>query len=245
MDVVRISSLSVIALVACGRPTEIARMPATAAPVRVAPVTTVSAPAEMPAAMTEPEAIDSGPEPLVVRKGTRVLMFGDSMVTSGLGVTLEERVVALGGKWFHISKPSSTSATWSAERGRAVTELVDRARPDIVIIALSSNELFVPNPGARAGDIRSIVALLKGKPCVWIGPAPWRQEKGMLGVVRENSAPCRYFDSTGLAIARGPDGIHPTLEGGRAWAASVWSSVFEARPVSGTRFPGPGTDETR
>ena len=155
-------------------------------------------------------------------------MFGDSMVTSGLGVVLQERVEALGGKWFHISKPSSTSATWSVEHGRKVDELIRIARPDIVIVVLASNELFVPNPGARAGDIRTIVKHVGSRPCVWVGPSPWLPEKGMLGVVRDNSAPCRYFDSTNLTIERGPDNIHPTLAGGRIWADAVWNETFSS-----------------
>ena len=148
------------------------------------------------------------------------------MVTSGLGVFLQERVEALGGTWFHISKPSSTSLTWSADGAKKVDELIVRARPDIVIVVLASNELFVPNPGARAGDIRTIVKHLGARPCLWIGPSPWRPEKGMLGVVRDNSAPCRFFDSSDLSIDRGPDGVHPSLAGGRMWADAVWQGAF-------------------
>lgn len=183
-------------------------------------------PAVEPASGAGPEA---APEPLTrnpipIRKGTRVLMFGDSMVTSGLGVYLEERVVALGGKFFHISKPSSTTLSWT--EGRLLQDLVLRTRPDVVIVVLASNELFVPNPHARTQDVRTIVQRIGARPCLWVGPAPWRPEKGIIGVVRESSGPCRFFDSSALTLERGPDGIHPTLFGGKTWANAVWQETF-------------------
>jgi hypothetical protein len=165
-----------------------------------------------------------GLPPIAIHKGTRVLMVGDSMVTSGLGVYLQEHVVARGGKLTLISKGSSTTATWN--QGRELLDYITRLAPDVVIVALASNELFVPNPSARTADIRGIVKRIGSRPCVWIGPSPWLPEKGILGVVRENAAPCRYFDSTALDIERQADRIHPTMRGGKTWAEAVWQTSF-------------------
>jgi hypothetical protein len=177
--------------------------------------------AEAPPAAAPPAA---AAPPIVIQKGTRVLMFGDSMVTSGLGVYLEERVRALGGTWSHISKPSSTTVSWAD--GRDLQELVARARPDVVVIALVSNELFVPNPRARIYAIREIIKRVGARPCLWIGPPSWRPDKGIVAVVRETASPCRFFDSAQLPLERQSDGIHPTLHGGRAWGEAVWQDVF-------------------
>jgi lysophospholipase L1-like esterase len=182
-------------------------------------VATVPAPEPEPAAPEPPAR-----SPIVIHKGTRVLMFGDSMVTSGLGATLEEHVLRQGGKFFRISKPSSTTLTWT--EGRLLQDLVRSTRPDVVIVVLASNELFVPNPRARTQDVRTIIARIGARPCVWIGPNPWRPEKGIIGVVRESSTPCRFFDSSDLALERGPDGIHPTMRGGKTWANAVWQDTF-------------------
>lgn len=159
-----------------------------------------------------------------VGKGTRVLMFGDSMVWSGLGWTLEKLVVARGGSFSFATKPLATTVMWA--EGQELAKVIARTRPDVVIVALPANELFIPNPSARVRDIRKIVDVIGNRPCVWIGPAPWRPQKGMLDVVRENAAPCRFYDSTDLPIERQADGIHPTLAGGRAWADAVWRDVF-------------------
>jgi hypothetical protein len=171
-----------------------------------------------------PAAAPPSPPPITIGKGTRVLMFGDSMVHSGLGFSLEELVVARGGKFTPATKANATTLSWAT--GRALQDLLDRVRPDVVIIALASNELFVPNPGARRRDIRTIVERIGARPCVWIGPAPWLPEKGILGVVRESSSPCRFFESSGLVMERQRDGIHPTLRGGKTWADAVWQKTF-------------------
>jgi lysophospholipase L1-like esterase len=160
-----------------------------------------------------------------ITKGTRVLVFGDSMVTSGLGVYLQERVAARGGKLFLISKGSSTTATWT--EGHELQDLLTRLRPDIVLVVLASNELFVPNPEARRYAVRAIVERIGARPCLWIGPSPWLPEKGILGVVKSASSPCRYYDSTSLTLERQADHIHPTMLGGKAWAEAVWHDAFE------------------
>ena len=162
--------------------------------------------------------------PIPVVKGTRVLIFGDSMVTSGLGTSLDARVVARGGKFFSVSKGSSTSKTWN--ESHELQDLLVLTHPDVVIVVLGSNELFVPNPRARIHDIQGIVRRVGARRCVWIGPSPWRPEKGIVGVLRESSSPCRFFDSTPVDIVRGKDGIHPTIQGGRAWADAVWEASF-------------------
>ena len=218
-------ALAVLAIPACA-PSHVTPRPVAAAPSAAPTATSPPEPEREPEPEPVTPAAPPGLPPIAIRKGTRVLMFGDSMVTSGLGVTLEERVVAQGGKFFHISKPSSTSLTWA--EGRALQDLVLRTRPDVVIVVLASNELFVPNPHARAPEVRTIVQRIGSRPCLWIGPAPWRPEKGIIGVVRETSKPCRFFDSSGLTLERGPDGIHPTLHGGKTWANAVWQGAFSA-----------------
>jgi lysophospholipase L1-like esterase len=220
-------ALMLIGSVACGSSLgKVTPAPAPAAstpaepPAAEAPASEVAASEDAPAEVTAPEKAR-----FTITKGTRVLIFGDSMVTSGLGVYLKERVVARGGKFFSISKGSSTTATWSD--GRELQDLITRLHPDVVLVVLASNELFVPNPQARRYAVRAIVERVGSRPCLWIGPAPWLPEKGIIGVVREAAAPCRFYDSSPLALERQADHIHPTLLGGKVWADAVWHDAFE------------------
>lgn len=227
-----LAGTSCSAAVSSSRVPRVASPPAVAKPEPEAvaappsPPPAVAVAAIEPEAKPEPERVEPPAKPrFTITKGTRVLIFGDSMVTSGLGVYLGERIAARGGKLISISKGSSTTASWS--EGRELQELIARARPDVVLVVLASNELFVPNPRARRYAIRSIVERIGARPCLWIGPSPWLPEKGIIGVVREASSPCRFYDSTPLTLERQADHIHPTLQGGKDWADAVWQDAFE------------------
>jgi lysophospholipase L1-like esterase len=207
----------------CASPPTMPRVPRE---LRVATAAVESEPDVDPPVPVDAPAVDPDPTvpPIPVGKGTRVLIFGDSMVTSGLGTSLQARVVARGGKFFSVSKGSSTSRTWN--ESHELEELLVLTHPDVVIVVLGSNELFVPNPRARIHDIQGVVRRIGARRCLWIGPSPWRPEKGIVGVVRESASPCRFFDSTPVDIVKGADGIHPTIQGGRAWADAVWQGSF-------------------
>jgi hypothetical protein len=55
-----------------------------------------------------------------------------------------------------------------------------------------------------------------------------------MDVIRRESRPCRFFDSTALEdrIPRQPDGIHPTNEGGAMWADAFWTWLQAQRDPS-------------
>ena len=58
-------------------------------------------------------------------------------------------------------------------------------------------------------------------------------ETGIVGVERDNSTPCAFYESGKLEIERYEDGIHPNLAGGIYWGNKVWEAVVEreAAPV--------------
>ena len=111
----------------------------------------------------------------------------------------------------------------SSEAGLHLTESVEKHKPDLVLINLGTNEVFVPAPQALEGRIRAIVRRVGARDCIWIGPPTWNGDKGIVEVLRENVAPCRFFDSSNMGIERISDGIHPTDKGGEQWAARFWT----------------------
>ncbi|NVL78633.1 hypothetical protein HWN78_27035, partial [Escherichia coli] len=50
-------------------------------------------------------------------------------------------------------------------------------------------------------------------------------------VLKDNVAPCKFYDSSGLKLQRAGDGIHPTDRGGAEWATSFWT-FFRPTPTS-------------
>jgi hypothetical protein len=93
--------------------------------------------------------------------------------------------------------------------------------------------------------VQRLVRALDGRPCVWIAPPLWEQDNGLMRVIRDNCAPCRFMDTNAYipVMPRVKDGIHPTTEARGMWARLVldWL-VRERQPTPGEPWalrPGP------
>src|SRR5262249_25953180 len=116
----------------------------------------------------------------------------------------------------------------SFAKSNVVGDLVRDDNPDVVIVQVGTNNLTVPHPDAYLPDIRSIVAQVGGRACYWVGPIRLdRPEKGMRAVIRDNVAPCVFFDSFDLDLPRQPDGVHPTQGAAKTWAKAFWAFTAE------------------
>jgi hypothetical protein len=136
------------------------------------------------------------------------------------------------------SEQSSFTVTWAAKMERVIAN----HQPDLVIINLGANEVANINPPAHAPAVRRIVKSIGDRPCVWVSPPLWRKDTGIIDVIRENSAPCRFFDSDALVTApipRQSDKIHPNEEGGAVWADAFWRWL-EAERAPAPPASGPG-----
>jgi hypothetical protein len=135
---------------------------------------------------------------------------------------------ALGVRYEVRAEQSSYTTTWAGRMER----LVKDTQPDLVIINLGANEISNTDPPTHAPAVRRIVKGIGGRPCVWVSPPLWRKDTGILNVIRENSAPCRFFDSdihVTQTIPRASDKIHPTPAGGAIWAGVFWDWLHAQR----------------
>jgi len=168
------------------------------------------------------------PDPMPIPKNTAVLHFGDSMVFAGFNQALSPHFRELGVRFAVRSDTGSSTVHWSPKIGQVVAD----TQPDLVIVNLGGNEIGHRDPQALVPVVKHIVESIGGRPCVWVSPPLWREETGILEVIREHSAPCRFFDSNALvpgAIERKADGIHPNLEGGAKWAGVFWEWLMRER----------------
>jgi hypothetical protein len=120
--------------------------------------------------------------------------------------------------------------------------LIAETRPDLVLINLGANEVSNTDPPTHAPAVRRIVKAIGGRPCVWVSPPLWRKDTGIIDVIREHSAPCRFFDSNVLVttpIPRQSDKIHPTVAGGAIWAAAFWEWLEAQRAPADPGAPEP------
>ena len=173
-------------------------------------------------AQTAVEVAEGMAAPPPIPPNTAVLHIGDSFVLAGFSQALKPRMKALGARYEVKSEQSSYTVTWAARIERVIAD----TQPDLVIITLGANEVTNVTPPAHAPAIRRIVHTIGQRPCVWVTPPLWRKDTGIIDVIRENSAPCRLFDSDTMVsapIARMPDKIHPSVTGGAVWADAFWA----------------------
>ncbi|HYJ47719.1 MAG TPA: hypothetical protein VEV81_13975, partial [Pyrinomonadaceae bacterium] len=95
-----------------------------------------------------------GSFPLSLQNKT-VLLVGDSMA-EGVGPWLKKKVESVGGRFIDGHERSSTIIFW--QEGGKLQEKLAEYHPDIVFIALGSNEIFIEKPEIRAPLIQQMVS---------------------------------------------------------------------------------------
>ncbi len=212
--------------------------PAPAAPAPAPPPASASGGAATPdaSAKTAPPPVAEPGEPLP--KGSKVLIIGDSFAQS-LGVGLKTRESDLGVKFILQGEQSTYIPEWAGNK-RDVPGLLRQFKPDLVVISLGGNELAMSDPSIRAPRVKELVGHMKGTiPCVWVAPALWgNKETGLLQIIKDNSSPCRHFDSNKLTpdLPRGGDKIHPNPEGQKKWANALLDWIRAERDRSKDTF---------
>lgn len=180
------------------------------------------------AATAAPPVAAAEPTPEPLPKGTRVLQIGDSFAAA-LGGELSKLFKDVGVRSTLEYKTASYIPNWSYEGD--IPKFVSNYQPDLVLITLGANEIEIPKPDERIKPIKHLVSTLGGRPCVWIAPPLWKPDTGLLQVIRDNVAPCRYLDSNALVhdLPRGRDKIHPSAEGRQIWAKIVFDWLSKER----------------
>ena len=247
--------------------------PEPSAPPRTAPVAAASSSArgpsppadaapslDAPARPTRSVRADAGREPATapppaptIPEGTTVLHVGDSMA-GALGIELNRALREAGVHSILRFKTASFIPNWAS--GPEIPIYMQRYNPDLTLISLGANEVQIEDPTIRINAIRKLVGRLGGRPCVWIAPPLWKAgDTGLLPIIRENCAPCRFMDTNALVknMPRVSDKIHPTMAARKVWAKFVVGWLVRQRdtragqpwallPASAVRSPGPTLD---
>jgi len=181
---------------------------------RHTPIATAdAAPAELPA----------------LPEGTTVLHVGDSFA-GALGIPLNKRLKEAGVRGVLKYRTASYIVDWAHQP--ALDTYLSQYHPDLVLITLGANELEIEEPERRIPAIRKIVDKVGDRPCVWVGVPLWSEEhNGLMDIVRDNAAPCRFMDSAALFpdMPRAHDRIHPTMQAREDWAVRVLAWLARQR----------------
>jgi lysophospholipase L1-like esterase len=163
-----------------------------------------------------------------------VLQVGDSFAAA-LGVELGKLLKHSGLRTSLETKTPSYIGDWAF--GPVLRKAIADYNPDLVLITLGANEVEIPVPAQRVGPVQRLVKSLGDRPCVWILPPLWKQDTGVMQVIKDNASPCQVLDSSLLvpSLPRGPDHIHPSSEGRVKWAAAVFDWLKKTREPQGPR----------
>ena len=206
-----------LALVACSRAAADDHVDRSPPPPALPP------PPAVDAAAPAPSAADAGKPSFASYKS--VLHVGDSTVGYTLGLTLELSKMFRAMNVRYESRTITSAGLRSFAKSNVLADLVKEREPDLVIIQLGTNNVAVPHPETYREDVKAIVAQAGGRACYWIGPISLdgKPEHGIRTMLRDAAAPCTFFDSYDLKLARQEDGIHPTQPAAKKWADAFWA----------------------
>lgn len=167
--------------------------------------------------------------------GTTVLHVGDSFA-GALGIPLNKHLKEAGVRGVLKYRTASYIVDWAHQP--ALDTYLSQYHPDLVLITLGANELEIEQPERRIPAIRKIVDKVGDRPCVWVGVPLWSEEhNGLMDIVRDNAAPCRFMDSAALFpdMPRAHDRIHPTMQAREDWAQRVVAWLARQRRPTETQ----------
>jgi hypothetical protein len=225
-------------LVACGAPPTSAPPPAAPPAPAPAPPAMTSAPdAGATPAPAAPAPAPGKPEPgppAPLPEGTVVLHIGDSMADA-LGGALNTELAKWGVKGYLEAKEATYIPQWAGFKMNLSSHLAQR-KPDLVVVTLGGNETRMPDPTERVEAVKRLVKKIGDRPCIWIAAPLWEGLKhtGILDVIRNNAAPCRYVDTNAMIpdLER-YDGIHPTIPERTRWARFMIRWLMHNRDPKG------------
>jgi lysophospholipase L1-like esterase len=160
-----------------------------------------------------------------------VLHIGDSTVGYRMGLQMELQKMFTDSGAHYTSWSVTSAGLRSFADDRVVEKWIKKSSPDLVLVQLGTNNVTVPHPEAYIKDLKTILAQLGAHACYWIGPISLQfPERGMRGFLRDNVAPCTFFDSYDLTLERQSDGLHPSQKAAKIWADAFWAFANEHPP---------------
>ena len=195
-----------------------------------------AAPSSSPVASAS--AASAAPEPpKVVKKFTRVLHTGDSMVGGGLAWTLGPMVKADGAQYFREVVESGSIQEFS--QNEKLPKWLAQYKPDIVFLSIGANHVPHFTEVNLDKELAPFVAKLEKRlekyDCIWLAPPLWKPEKQAPFNVwlKEHVTHCKWYDGSHLDISRRVDHIHPDEAGGKVLAEDFWKFFKGEAPYEG------------
>ena len=161
------------------------------------------------------------------KRGTRVLMIGDSLVV-GLGPVVRKLARACDTPFHYRGVVGSHVTQWVQDHW--LMPQLQRARPDVVMVSLGGNDFRRTDPEKVRVAVDRFVAKIaaSGARLLWISPPtmPFPDDIGVRDMWRGaigGEADVDWFAAEQLEIPRAADRIHPNRPGNRMLSAALWA----------------------
>ena len=163
-----------------------------------------------------------------LEKDSRLLLIGDSLA-QGLMPQFQVFATEAGIGYVGTGIPGSFVHQW-ASSDWLVKKLIE-FKPTHVLVSLGANDAYSGlAPAAVEASAVALVEKLKAADAhvIWIGAPALPETLGTSKVDEATlsnirSAAPYYFASEEYSIPRGPDNLHPSVQGYAGWAGAIWN----------------------
>lgn len=185
-----------------------------------------------------------GQEP-EVSAGSRVALMGDSQAfLLGQRDSLAGCAAAAGVPFTTVAVAGSSVIQWAEHLGKE-WGLIERARPEVLLVSLGSNDAcmgtrIVRNEPPFLARFMRKVRRFNPKRIVWIGPPRIGEPTvgrsklpqavaGLEAFAAMVRPVATYLDSRGVSIPMWDDQLHPSIPGRKIWAQWIWDQLTRTK----------------
>ena len=145
----------------------------------------------------------------------RIMLIGDSQA-GGICYALNDYSSANGHRLESVFVWNSATILNFAYSTR-IEEAISKYKPTFIFVVMGLNELYAKDIAKRSKAAKLFHEKIKHIPYLWIGPANFKEDKGINKVFEETAEAGRYYLSKDLQLPRSTDNRHPSSKGYRIW----------------------------
>jgi hypothetical protein len=166
----------------------------------------------------------------------RIMLIGDSQA-GGICYALNDYCSANGHRLESVFVWNSATILNFAYSTR-IEEAIAKYKPTFIFVVMGLNELYAKDIAKRSKAAKLFHEKIKHIPYLWIGPANFKEDKGINKVFEETAEAGRYYLSKDLQLPRSTDNRHPSSKGYRIWMEYI-SSFMQGSTLFPFNFNSP------
>ena len=149
----------------------------------------------------------------------RIMLIGDSQA-GGICYALNDYCSANGHRLESVFVWNSATILNFAYSTR-IEEAIAKYKPTFIFVVMGLNELYAKDIAKRSKAAKLFHEKIKHIPYLWIGPANFKEDKGINKVFQSTADSGSFFLTKGMNLPKASDGRHPSSVGYQLWMDSI------------------------